>query len=94
MSDEDIFEKLEVGSNFEAKMTIMMVGFKVISPDNTMINLRDTFESTGFYSATIIDQINKKNGSVISITNQAIFAVFKSDSMDAIDMKCATCCKR
>lgn len=85
VSDEDIFAKLEVGSNFEAKMTIMMVGFKVISPDNTMINLRDTFESTGFYSATIIDQINKKNGSVISITNQAISAVFKSDSMDAID---------
>ena len=80
VSDEDIFKKLEVGSSLEGKMTIMAVGFKVISPDSTPISLRDNFESMGFYTATIIDQINKNNGSVISISNKGIMALFNSDS--------------
>ena len=49
-------------------------------PDSTPISLRDNFESMGFYTATIIDQINKNNGSVISISNKGIMALFNSDS--------------
>lgn len=85
VSDEDIFKKLEVGSSLEGKMTIMAVGFKVISPDSTPISLRDNFESMGFYTATIIDQINKNNGSVISISNKVITALFNSDSLASME---------
>ena len=85
LTGEDISKKLKIGSSLEDKLTIMQVGFKVIAPDNTPINLRDAFEATGFYSATIIDQINKNNGSVISISSQGISALFKSSSPDALD---------
>ena len=78
------FSRLELGSSIEDSMTIMAVGFEVISPDNTQINLRDNFESMGFYSATIIDLINKRDGTVVSITSQGITAVFKSNSTDAL----------
>ena len=85
VSDENIFKNLEVGSNIEDKMTIMAIGLKIISPDNSSLSLRDTFESMGFYTAAIIDQINKNNGAVISISNKGIFALFNSDSANAID---------
>jgi len=63
----------------------MFVGFAVISPDNTQISLRDNFESRGFYSATIVDQIIQNNGAVISITNQGISAIFKKNEPRAME---------
>ena len=85
LSEANVFGNLEIGSKIEEPMTIMKVGFKVISPDNTQINLRDTFESMGFYSATIIDQINKNDGSTISVSTQGISALFRSNPSDAIN---------
>ncbi|MBQ3836354.1 MAG: hypothetical protein II814_04420 [Treponema sp.] len=77
LTTNKVFASYELGNNVEEPMTIMFVGFNVISPDNTQISLRDNFEARGFYSAAIIDQIDQNNGSVISITNQGISALFK-----------------
>ena len=78
LTTNKVFTTYELGNNIEEPMIIMFVGFNVISPDNTQISLRDNFEARGFYSAAIIDQIDQNNGSVISITNQGISALFKS----------------
>lgn len=78
LTTNKVFASYELGNNVEEPMTIMFVGFNVISPDNTQISLRDNFEARAFYSAAIIDQIDQNNGSVISITNQGISALFKS----------------
>lgn len=78
-------KSLGLGSKIENKTTIVSIGFAIISPDNTPISLRDNFESTGFYSATIIDQINKHSGSVVAINNDEILSVFSCDCSVALD---------
>lgn len=85
IADKNIFSSLELGSKMEGNMVVMTIGFTIISPDSTQINLRDNFESMGFYSATIIDQINKRNGSAITVSSQGIVAVFRHNSPDALD---------
>lgn len=83
--ERSAFNSLEHGTNIEDTFTIMFIGFQVISPDNTQINLRDNFEARGFYSATIIDMLEQNNGAVISISSQGISALFKGNAPDAIE---------
>lgn len=85
LMDTPILKTLDLGDSTEDSVILMFVGFAVISPDNTQISLRDNFESRGFYSATIVDQIIQNDGAVISITNQGISAIFKKNEPHAME---------
>ena len=75
---------IKIGLRKERKMTIMFVGIVVMSPDNTKINLREEFETLAFYSSTIIERIHQFGGTVITITNQGISALFKDKDVNAL----------
>ena len=76
---------LKIGLHKEKKLTIMFVGIVVMSPDNTKINLREEFETLAFYSSTIIDKIHHFGGTVITITNQGISALFSNEDPNALE---------
>ncbi len=76
---------LKIGLSKENKMTIMFVGIVVMSPDNTKINLREEFETLAFYASTIIEKIHQMGGTVITITNQGISAIFDDGDTSALD---------
>jgi len=79
------FSDLKIGVSQENKMTIMFVGIIVISPDNTKINLREEFETLAFYSSTIIEKIHQLGGTVITISNQGISALFDDGDENALE---------
>ncbi|MBR5096530.1 MAG: hypothetical protein IK094_05425 [Treponema sp.] len=76
---------MKIGLSTENKMTIMFVGIAIVSPDNTKINLREEFETLAFYCSTIIDKIHLFNGTVITITNQGISALFEDGDSSSLE---------
>ena len=83
--DNKNISDLKIGLHKENKVTIMFVGIIVISPDNTKINLREEFETMAFYSSIIIEKIHRLGGTVITITNQGISALFDDGDDKALD---------
>lgn len=76
--------KISVGSNVEAEVTISLFSLKVVSPDNTHINLRERFETLSFYSSKVIEEVQKCDGTVISITSTGVAAIFTRSADDAV----------
>lgn len=76
---------LKVGLSTEGKTTLMSIGIDVISPDNTKINLREEFETLSFYFATIIEKIHKHNGTVLTIYNYGISALFEYGDANVLE---------
>lgn len=76
---------MKIGLSTESKKTIMFVGIAVVSPDNTKINLREEFETLAFYSSTIIEKIHLFNGTIITITNQGISALFEDGDSSSLE---------
>lgn len=83
--DNKNLSDLKIGLSKESKMTIMFIGVAVVSPDNTKINLREEFETLAFYSSTIIEKIHLFNGTVITITNQGISALFDDGDSSSLE---------
>ena len=83
--DQKNLKDLKIGLHKERRTTIMFVGIAVMSPDNTKINLREEFETLAFYTSTIIEKIHQFGGSVITITNQGLSALFKNGDPAALD---------
>ncbi|MBO7123571.1 MAG: hypothetical protein J6V90_09870 [Treponema sp.] len=76
---------MKIGLSTESKKTIMFVGIAIVSPDNTKINLREEFETLAFYCSTIIEKIHLFNGTVITITNQGISALFEDGDSSSLE---------